>query len=351
MIKAKPVETAPELTERGRSERTLLIGSVVVLLVLCSAPFWASSGLLRSLVEFMSLLALAQLWNLLAGYAGMVSIGQQAWIGVGGYALFVVADDLGLPIIAGFVVAGLLAALLALPSAALLFRLRGGYFSVGTWVVAEVFRLLVTNSTEWLRGGSGRTLSAAGALGRDARELLTYGLALLVGLGAVALVYALMRSRVGLGLMAIRDSEVAAGSLGVSTTRMKLWVYVLCAGATGVVGALIYLNTLRITPDAAFSVQWTAFMIFIVVIGGIGTIEGPLIGTLLFYLLREYLSALNEWSLILLGAVAVAMMLFAPEGLWGLVQRRWSLELFPLRRRLPAPIVAQPAQGTALPPR
>jgi branched-chain amino acid transport system permease protein len=337
MIEAKPARAGLAARLRGRPELLVLIGNLVLLLILLSAPLWASSGLLRSLVEFLSLLALAQMWNLLAGYAGMVSIGQQAWIGLGGYTLFVVADDLGMPIVAGILAAGLVAGLLALPSAALLFRLRGGYFSVGTWVVAEVFRLLVTNSSDWLRGGSGRTLTAASSMARDARELLTYLLAVVIGAGALLLVFALMRSRVGLALTAIRDSEVAAGSLGVSTTRMKLLVYVLCAAGTGIVGALIYLNTLRITPDAAFSVQWTAFMIFIVVIGGIGTLEGPLIGTLLFFLLREYLSALNEWSIILLGAVAVLMMLFAPEGIWGLVQRRFGFELVPLRRRLRLP--------------
>jgi branched-chain amino acid transport system permease protein len=314
----------------------------VALLALLSTLFWLPSGLMRSVIELMTLLALAQIWNLLAGYAGLVSIGQQAWIGVGGYALVVVADDLGLGIVAGVVIAGLVAAVLALPAAALLFRLRGGYFSIGTWVIAEVFRLLVSSSTEWLRGGSGRTLAAASALGPGLRIQLTYGLALLAGLGATALVYGLIRSRPGLALTAIRDNEVAAASLGVGTQRLKLLVYVLCAGATGMIGAVISLNTLRVTPDAAFSVQWTAFMIFIVVIGGIGTIEGPIIGALIFFLLREQLSSFGSWSLILLGAVAVAMMLFAPEGLWGLIQRRFPREIFPVRRRLGPPAPEKP---------
>lgn len=324
--------------------------SVATILVLLSLPLWGGSGAMRLLVEFLTLLALAQLWNLLAGYTGMVSIGQQAWIGIGGYTLIVAADDLGLPIPLGFALAGIVAALLALPAAALLFRLRGGYFSVGTWVVAEVFRLLVTNSTEWLRGGLGRTLAAAGNLGRDARDLLTYGLAVVVGLGTVAIVHLLMRSRVGLALTAIRDSESAAAGLGIDTWRTKLGVYVLCAFGTGITGALIYLNLLRITPDAAFSVQWTAFMLFIVVIGGIGTIEGPIIGTALFFVIRQYLADFGEWSLILLGVVAVVMMLFAPEGIWGLVRRRWELAVFPVQRwaEVSPPAEARPA-GTGQP--
>lgn len=326
---------------RQLSGRSFAIGSTVLVLVLLSAPFWASTGQLRSLIELLTLLALAQIWNLLAGYAGLVSIGQQAWIGVGAYTLIVVADDLGLGIITGILAGGLVSAALALPTAALLFRLRGGYFSIGTWVVAEVFRLLVTSSTVWLRGGSGRTLATASTLAPALRIQLTFWLAALVGIGATALVYGLIRSRTGLALTAIRDSEVAAASLGISTQRLKLFAYLLCAFATGIIGAVIYLNLLRVTPDAAFSVQWTAFMVFIVVIGGIGTIEGPIIGTLIFFLIREQLSDFGEWSIILLGTVAVVMMLFAPEGIWGLLQRRFNLQLFPVRRQL--------AASTALP--
>jgi branched-chain amino acid transport system permease protein len=312
-----------------------MMGSAVLIVGLLSVPFWGPSSLLRTVVEFISLLALAQMWNLLAGYAGMISVGQQAWIGLGGYALIVFADDLGINLFVAVFLAGLVAALIALPTAQLVFRLRAGYFAIGTWVVAEVFRLLVASSTDWLRGGSGRTLAAAGALDRAWRENLTFWLAVVIGLGSVVLVYYLVRSRTGLGLTAIRDSEVAAASVGVNTYRIKLLVYVICAFYTGVVGGLIYLNVLRITPEAAFTVQWSAFMIFIVVIGGIGTVEGPIIGAIVFFFIREYLSAFGEWSFILLGVVAVVMMLFAPQGIWGLLQQRFDLELFPVRRRLP----------------
>lgn len=289
---------------------------------------------MRTLVEFITLLALAQMWNLLAGYAGMVSVGQQAWIGLGGYALIVFADDLGINMFLAVFIAGLVTALLALPTAWIIFRLRAGYFAIGTWVMAEVYNLLVASRTDWLGGGLGRTLASAGTFERSLREDLTYWLALLIGVSAVASVYFLMRSRLGLGLTAIRDSESAASSLGVDTTRIKLLVYVICAFATGVTGGLIYLNVLRITPDAAFSVQWTAFMIFIVVIGGIGTVEGPILGAIIFFFIREYLSDFGGWSLILLGLIAVAIMLVAPKGLWGLIKDRYHLELFPVQRRL-----------------
>lgn len=324
------------LYSRGMTERGLIIWGIVLVAGLLSLPFWGTSSLLRTVVEFMSLLALAQMWNLLAGYAGMVSVGQQAWIGLGGYALIVLADDLGVNMFVAVLLAGLVAALISLPTAQLIFRLRAGYFAIGTWVVAEVFRLLIASSTGWLRGGSGRTLAAAGALDRAMRENLTYWLAVIIGIGSIALVYTLMRSRTGLGLTAIRDSEIAAASLGVNTYRIKLLVYVICAFGAGVTGGLIYLNVLRISPDAAFTVQWTAFMIFIVVIGGIGTVEGPIIGAIVYFTIREYLSVFGEWSFILLGAVAIVMMLFAPQGIWGFLHQRFGLELFPVRRRLPA---------------
>jgi branched-chain amino acid transport system permease protein len=144
-----------------------------------------------------------------------------------------------------------------------------------------------------------------------------------------------VRSRLGLGLTSLRDSETAAASLGVDTQWLKWLVFIICAFGTGLAGGLVYLNVLRITPDAAFSVQWTAFMIFIVVIGGIGTVEGPILGTLIFFILREYLSSFGGWSLILLGLTAVVLMLVAPQGLWGLIHQRFGIELFPVRRRLP----------------
>ena len=115
-------------------------------------------------------------------------------------------------------------------------------------------------------------------------------------------VFFLLRSRRGLALAAIRDSETAAGSLGVDSFRTKLFVYVLTAFGTGMVGALIYLQKARISPDAAFSVlDWTAYVIFIVVIGGIGTIEGPIIGAIVLYLMQNYLATLGPWYLMMLG--------------------------------------------------
>jgi branched-chain amino acid transport system permease protein len=225
-----------------------------------------------------------------------------------------------------------------MPVAALIFRLRGHYFAIGTWVVAEVFRLLAAQ-TSALDGGSGTSLPAAVVISiassRTMREFVIYWIALAqVAVILFAIVW-LLRSRYGLALTAIRDNELGARSNGVDVARIKYAVYVAVAFGTAMVGALIFLQKIRISPDTAFSVNdWTAFVIFITVIGGIGRIEGPIIGTVIFFLLRQTLADLGAIYLLILGVVAIAVMLWAPKGLWGLIADRFGWQVFPLQRRL-----------------
>ncbi len=307
--------------------------AVPVFLALATLPWWGESSWMRTFVEFACLLALAQMWNLLAGYGGVVSIGQQAFLGLGAYALFLLADHAGVNPFLCVPLAGLIAAVIALPTAKVVFRLRGGYFAVGTWVVAEVYRLLIANAS-FLGGGSGKSLAAVRPYSKAVRESATYWIALTVVVAAIAFVYLLLRSRHGLALTAIRDSERAAASQGIDVDATKLWVYIASAAGCGVAGALYYLNTVRVSPDAAFNVGWTAYIIFIVVIGGIGTIEGPILGTLIFFVLREALADYGSVYLIILGAVAVLVMVKFPRGLWGYVQQRFDLRFFPVQRRV-----------------
>jgi branched-chain amino acid transport system permease protein len=312
----------PTVERTTPASRIGLVVAVLLVAGLATAPWTRDAGFMRAVVELITLLVLAQMWNLLAGYAGLVSIGQQAYVGLGGYALVVLADDFGVNPFLAVPLAGLVAAALALPTAALVFRFRDAYFAVGTWAVAEVYRLLIAN-TDALGRGTGRTLKA-----------VTYALALAIGVAAIVTVYLFLRSRRGLGLMAVRDSEPASESLGVDVFRTRLVVYLIAAFGTGTTGALIYLNLLRISPDAAFSINWTAYTVFIVVIGGLGTLEGPIVGTLVFFLLREALADHGAWYMILLGALAVVTMMRYPQGLWGLVAERWDLRFFPVQRRV-----------------
>jgi branched-chain amino acid transport system permease protein len=310
----------------------------VALVVLAAAPLWADRADLRLLAEIFAYVALASLWNLLAGYAGLVSVGQQAYVGLGGYLLFALATLMDVHPLLAIPLAGLAAAVVAVPTAALMFRLRGHYFAIGTWVVAEVFRM-VASQVSALGGGSGTSLPASVVLSmastRQMRDFLVYWIALALVVAILGAIVLLLRSRYGLALTAIRDSELGARSNGVDVARIKYVVYVAVAFGTAMVGALIFLQKIRISPDTAFSVNdWTAFVIFITVIGGIGRIEGPIIGTVVFFLLRQTLADLGAIYLLILGVVAIAVMLKAPKGLWGLVAERFGWQVFPLQRRL-----------------
>src|SRR5579863_3783789 len=340
------------VTTATRASTITLLLAVPVLLVLVALPAFASRVLLQELFYVFTMLALAQLLNLLAGSAGLISVGQQAFVGIGAYALFAFAVMSGLDLVTSIILAGVVAGLVAVPAALIVFRLRGAYFAIGTWVVAEVCRLILAQVKQ-LGGGTGTSLPpevVSSIFGLDfvrnlfavrgpaARDIVAYWLALLLALGTFALVYRLLRSRHGLALSALGDSETAAESTGVDVFRTKFLIYVLTAVATGMVGALIFLQKARISPDAAFSlIDWTAYVIFIVVIGGIGTMEGPIIGVAVFYLLQDYLAALGSWYLMLLGALAILLMLFAPSGVWGVVSSALDVSLFPVRRRLIAP--------------
>jgi branched-chain amino acid transport system permease protein len=309
----------------------------VLLVVLAAAPLWGGRQDLRLLAEIFAYVALASLWNLLAGYAGLVSVGQQAYVGFGAYVLFGLTIVAGVHPLVAIPLAGLLGAIVSLPVAALMFRLRGHYFAIGTWVMAEVFRLIASQISA-LGGGSGISLpiGIVTSIGsRQAREFIIYWLALAILVAVLLAIFLLLRSRYGLALTAIRDNELAARSNGVDVTRVKLVVYVMTAMGTALVGSLIFLQKLRISPDTAFSVNdWTAFVIFITVIGGIGRLEGPIIGTIVFFILRQTLADLGSLYLLMLGVVAIAVMLKAPKGIWGLVADRYGWQLLPLERRL-----------------
>lgn len=306
---------------------------LLLVVVAASMPMWAESSWLREFVEIACYFIFAMMWNLLAGYGGMVSIGQQAYLGLGGYAMLIMADFWGVNPFLAIPLAALVTALMAVPVSRLAFRLQGGYFAIGTWVIAEVFRLSFANMA-WVGGGSGTSLTALRSIDKATRESVTFWAALACVVASIVLVYGFLRSRQGLALLAIRDNEVAAESQGIHVQRMKLSVYVVSALGAGMAGALYFVGNLRISPDAAFSLNWTAFAIFMVVIGGIGRIEGPIVGALVFWGLNKLFSDLGAWYLLGLGVLAICSTLFFKQGLWGWVHQRWGLSLFPTTRHL-----------------
>jgi branched-chain amino acid transport system permease protein len=320
----------------SRSSHIGMALCAAALVALTAAPLWGGRDDLQLLSEVYTYVALASLWNLLAGYAGLVSVGQQAYVGLGAYILFAFAILAGLSPLWAIPLAGIIAAIVAMPVAGLVFRLRGHYFAIGTWIIAEVFRLLASQVSV-LGGGSGISLPAslviAIASSRQWRDFIEYWIALALVVAVLALIVLLLRSRYGLALKAIRDSELAAACNGIDVLRTKVLVYIITAAATAMVGAFIFLQRLRISPDAAFSVNdWTAFVIFITVIGGIGRIEGPIVGTIVFFALRQTLADLGTIYLLTLGAVAILVMLTAPKGIWGLIVESFGWQVFPLER-------------------
>lgn len=345
---------------RTRLSSAFLVVVVAMLAIGFAAPLFSSRAVIQDLFFILTMLVLAQCWNLLAGFAGLVSVGQQAFVGFGAYIMFAAVILFGLDPLLGVVLAGLLAALLAIPTGFFVFRLQGAYFAIGTWVIAEVARL---SFAQWkaLGGGTGTSLPSGatrdmfgvrliadlfGWRASQAIDVLCYWLALVLAVATIGFVHGLLRSRQGLGLAAVRDNQEAARSIGVDPCWMKSTVYLIAGLVSGMTGALIYVQKARISPDAAFSVtDWTAYVIFIVAIGGIGTIEGPIVGVIVFFVLRNVLADYGSWYLLILGLIGILVMLVAPRGLWGLFADHTEIQLFPVRRILTGASPTKTAKG------
>jgi branched-chain amino acid transport system permease protein len=303
-------------------------GSGVLLVLLALVPYAFTPNVTDKLTQLFVLIILAAMWNVLAGYGGLVSVGQQAFIGVGAYATIWFAEH-GFNGYVAAVVAALFAGVLSLPISLLVFRLRGGQFAIGMWVVAEVLRLLVTNDQS-LGGGTGRSLTALNVYDPATRNAYTYWLALAFMAALTLTGFVLLRSRLGASLQAIRDDETAAESVGVRVTRAKRLVFLLAAVGCGAAGALTLCSTLRVQPDSIFGVQWTAYMIFMVLLGGLGTFEGPVLGALVLFGIQEQFANQGSWYLVGLGAVAIVVTLAFPRGLWGALVDRFGIRLLPV---------------------
>jgi branched-chain amino acid transport system permease protein len=320
--------TAIVVTRAGTGGRVGLAAAGLVVVLLVAAPYLVTSDITHTLVDLFVFVVIATMWNLLAGYGGLVSVGQQAYLGAGAYAMIALSDLGGVNPFLAVPLAALCTAVLAVPLSFLAFRLRGGYFAIGTWVLAEVVKL-VTAQIGPLGKGSGASLTTASGYDPDIRVAYTYWLALAVAAGSVGAVYLLIRTRAGLQLTAIRDDATAAEAAGVRVRRAKRLVYLIAGAGAGSAGAIVCLNTLTVEPESAYSVQWSAYIIFMVVVGGIGTIEGPIVGAVLFFVLQQALSAQGPVYLIILGAVGVTTVLVAPRGLWGSTVGRTSFSIFP----------------------
>lgn len=303
--------------------------ALAVLAALAAAPLLFSGLVVDKLTTLCVYILLAVMWNLLAGYAGLVSVGQQAFFGLGGYfALRLV--DVGLSPYPALVAGAFASAAVAVPLAFFLLRLRNGEFAIAMWVTAEAIRLLVMFDP-LVQGETGTSLLALNAYDPDLRRDLTYWLALAAVAAMTGGSYWLLRGRIGWAARAIRDDEDAAASIGIETMRIKRVIFVVAALGCALAGCVWLASAITFQPRINFGVQWTVFMLFMVLVGGLRSFEGPIIGALLFFAIQELFGDFGVWYLAGLGAVAVAFALYLPDGIWGKVRRLTGFDLMPTR--------------------
>ena len=325
-----------------RTSRVFTGATGAVALLLAGVPLVFSADVVQKLTTLLILILLAAMWNALAGYGGLLSIGQQAFIGVGAYATVFFADQ-GLPPYVAMLVAMLFAGLLSLPISLFALRLRAAQFAIGMWVTAEVASIIVRQDQN-LGAGTGIALIQLYHIDPNFRQAYTFWLALGFAVVFLALLFFLLRSPFGASLQAIRDDEEAARSLGVNVTSRKRLLFVLAGFGCGAAGVLIVANTLFIEPGSVFSVQWSAYMIFMVLVGGLGTFEGPIVGAILLFAIQTAFTQGGPWYLVGLGATAAFFALFLPRGLWGLLEERLGLRLMPVGYRV---VARTPTPGKA----
>jgi len=312
----------------SRTSKLFTGGTAVAAIVLALVPLIFESDVVQKMTTLLILILLAVMWNALAGYGGLVSVGQQAFIGIGAYGTVYFAG-LGVTPYAAMLLATLLAGVVSVPISLFALRLRAAQFAIGMWVIAEVFSIAVRLDKN-LGAGTGISLIQMNQFDPVFRQAYTYWLALaftIVFLGALLLV---LRSPLGVSLQAIRDDEDAARSLGVHVASRKRLLFVLAGLGCGAAGVLVLANTLFIEPGSVFSVQWSAYMIFMVLVGGLGTFEGPIIGAVLLFAIQTTFTGGGPWYLVGLGATAALFALLLPRGLWGAVEERLGLRLFPV---------------------
>lgn len=309
---------------------TLSVALLVALLAFVPAVLGANA--VDKLTTLYVYVILAAMWNALAGYAGLVSVGQQAFFGIGAYAA-VKLSSYGVGVYPALVLAALIAGAVSVPIALFALNLRGGQFAIGTWVVAEAFLQLVRFDHS-VGGVTGTSLVALNAYAPDDRRAYNYWLTLGAAVVLLGLVFVLLRSRTGASLQAIRDDEEAAASVGVSVLTRKGIIWVLAAVGCGAAGSLWLATSITFQPNSYFSVQWTAYMLFMVIVGGLGTFEGPIIGAILFFLIQDRFGEEGVWYLVGLGGAAVLFALLLPRGLWGTVEERFGIRLLPVGYRL-----------------
>lgn len=327
--KAAPASTIQRWT---RVSVGFTSGFGLVIVALAFVPLVMGASVVQDLTSLLTLVLMAVMWNALAGYGGLVSVGLQAYIGLGAYATVWFALQGVNPYLA-MVLATLFCTVVSIPLSFIVLRFRGAQFAIGTWVVAEAISIYVSFDNQ-LGAGTGTSLLQIDSYSPTSREHYTYWLALGMTAFFVIVVFYLLRSRLGSSLQAIRDDEQAAASVGVRVVAGKRILFILASAGCGAAGALTLANILFIEPTSIFSVNYSAFMIFMVLVGGLGTFEGPIIGAIVLYFIQQQFGNDGTWYLIGLGATAIVFALFLPRGIWGMLEEKTGLRFMPVGYRV-----------------
>ena len=307
----------------------MLIVCIAVILALYLVCFTqiASTNAMRYMIQIFLYIAMAEMWNLLSGFTGMTSLGQQLYIGLVGYSVAVATTMLHLSLGLGMAMGIGVSILVSLVLSLLLFRMEGMYYSIATWVVAEIFEKLFLN-WKFVGQGSGMTIRVE----PYPRIHSICIISLTICVCAIVVVYLLLRTKVGLGLNAMRDDVGAASAVGVNVFRHKLLVCVIAAAFTAAAASIFLVNKGIVYPESGFSISWTVSLIFIVVVGGSGTIGGPIVGSVIYVFLQEILARFPGWSNIILGVITILTILFLPKGIVGTLQQKLHFDIFSAKR-------------------
>jgi len=303
-----------------------------IAVALATVPLLFDPEWVQKLTNLLILVLIAAMWNALAGYGGLLSVGQQAFIGIGAYGTVFFAG-LGISPYPAMVLATLVAGAISVPISLFALRVRAAQFAIGMWVTAEIISILVRLDQN-LGAGTGISLIQMNQYAPNFRQAYTFWLALGFTIIFLSALFLLLRSPLGVSLQAIRDDEDAARSLGVRVAARKRLLFVLAGFGCGAAGALVVANTLFIEPGSVFSVQWSAYMIFMVLVGGLGTFEGPILGAILLFAIQTTFTQGGPWYLVGLGATAALFALVLPRGIWGTIEERLGLRLLPVGYRV-----------------
>jgi ABC-type branched-subunit amino acid transport system permease subunit/aromatic ring-opening dioxygenase catalytic subunit (LigB family) len=346
------------------------LGALLVLLFVLPAVLPAQSYITYILFTFFLFATLGHAWNLLAGYCGLLSFGNQVFVGIGGFTTAILYYYGHLNVWLALLIAGAASAafayLLAIPlkesrqgkaslkpvgvaiilwiiyeiaiayapsldvfgsayvrrvaillliflGALPLLRLQGAYFAVATWLIAAA---VASVFSEWKVVGAGAGMQ----IKTPVTPTQLYYAALVLLLVATATLWRMFRSRYGLALTAVRDDEEAARTVGIDIRAMKMVALVLAGAATGLASGLYYIDAVIVTPGSAFTVFWSAYFVFIVVAGGMGTLSGPIVGAAIYVILDRFVTAYVGQGLLIFGAASIVMMFVMPRGVMGILQ-------------------------------